>query len=139
MRERERLEDFRGGHVACRACKRLLFFSPDALEQPMLCCEIVYAPTKHQVDLVIYDRLHPDELAELGAQVMPSPGPLQVQATDDAVEYLDTHAPPGLMDEEREDAVSEADIDSMVATAVEIAERAPERKASLHRRLQGNA
>lgn len=129
MRERERLEDFRGGHVACRGCKRLLFFAPDELAQPKRCCGFVYAPTRHQIDLVIYDRLMPGEFAE--AEGEPAPAPMAI--TDESPEKGLVPDPPPWEQAE----VSDVELDDLVATPAQIAEREIERQISLARRGPG--
>lgn len=136
MRERERLEDFRGGHVACRGCKRLIFFAPEGMG-PVICCGLAYVPTRHQIDLIIYDRIQPGDL-EVTAIVLPAPEPLQIQSTEDARAFLDGNEPPGLVEEETDEVdISDAEIASMAATAEEIAARRPEREATLARRGPG--
>ena len=141
MRERERLDDFRGGYVACRGCKRLIFFHPGISEHtaPILCCGIAYVPTRHQIDLVIYDRLSPDELDQLGAEVIPAPGPVVIPPGDpNEVDDLPYRLPVGDPTEDAEEVtISEADVDSMLATAAQIAERRVERQAVLQRRGPG--
>lgn len=123
MRERERLEDFRGGHVACRGCKRLLFFDTKHMATPLRCCDIAYVPTRTQIDLIIYDRLGPDDFAEAIAQ--PPPPPVEVSILGEEVIAED---------ETEEVAVNDAEVDDMVATAAQIKERTAERMAQLRAR-----
>ena len=122
MRERERLEDFQGGLVACRGCKRLLHFPPDPVT-PLLCCGLAYVPTRHQVDLIIYDRIQPGEVG--GADEVPAPELEPVPDEDEGVE------PEGLPEPTPQE---ERELESLAATAAEIAERSPARQVALKQR-----
>jgi hypothetical protein len=126
MRERERLEDFKGGHVACRGCKRLLYFPPGALGLPQLCCGIAYVPTQQQVDLCIYDRLQPGEIE--GAVEIPTPPPVEVEgeADDDGERPVD--------DPYEATAQDEAELDAVAVTPEQALERRAARVAELKRR-----
>ena len=122
MRERERLEDFHGGLVACRGCKRLLHFPPEPTT-PILCCGLGYVPTRHQIDLIIYDRVQPGELED--AEPVPPPEPEPIPEDEEGIE---PEGFPELTPEE------ERDLAGLVATAEEIAERTPARQAALKQR-----
>jgi hypothetical protein len=140
MHERERLEDFRGGGVACRGCHRILMFHPDKL-MALSCCGFLYRPEPGPLDLVIYDRVGPAELE--GALVIPAPGPTVVTASpEDVLLYtpaygdtasLDMSEVPGMPEDYGDAGVSEVDVDTMVASAQEIEER----KAERNRQLEG--
>src|SRR5712691_421818 len=93
MHERERLEDFRGGMVACRGCKRLLNFAPDHLVA-LVCCGILYRPEPGPLDLVIYDRVQAHEWDD--ALVLPPPHPVIVEATAEDVQRYVTLPDPGM-------------------------------------------
>jgi len=128
MHERERLEDFRGGMVACRGCKRLLNFAPDRLVA-LVCCGILYRPEPGPVDLVIYDRVQADEWE--GALVLPGPQPTIVIASEEDVQHYVT-----LPDEEEdygEPEPSDEDVSGMLATAEEIQARFAERQEQIRR------
>ena len=122
MRERERLEDFQGGLVACRGCKRLLSFPPEPVT-PILCCGIGYVPTRHQVDLIIYDRVQPGEIE--GAEEVPRPEPESIPEEEEGVE------PEGLPEPTPQE---ERELEALVATAAEIAGRQAGRQAALKER-----
>ena len=151
MRERERLEDFRGGHVACRGCKRLLFFPVDRRKK-LTCCGFLYAPEPGPVDLVIYDRLTPEEVA-LGSQALPPATPVEVAPNPEDHAWdgmapnfpLDPSDPeevaPSPSEEEQDDAEreereesEESEVEAMLASAATLAERAPERLAQVRQR-----
>ena len=147
MRERERLEDFRGGLVACRQCKRLLQFYHELHPQfsiTQVCCGIAYKPTRHQVDLVIYDRLTPGDTAFLDEyDVVPPAGPVEIADTG-GIDLAPVSEPPGpveaqmlatLLDEQPlATFLDEAEIDAMAATAAQVSERAEARQAVIRRR-----
>jgi len=133
MRQRERLDDFRGGHVACRVCKRLMYFDHGTLllgnEPGYRCCGIAYVPERRQVDLVIYDRLDADDFAE--ALPLDVPEPVAVHASEDPV--LDPSAPePEDVEPLRE--AEESELEQMVATAEQAEARRAERVATLKAR-----
>src|SRR5262245_51840869 len=131
MRERERLEDFRGGLVACRGCHRLVNFVPGEF-LPVTCCGYLYSPEGGPVDLVIYDRLAPEDL--LYVQRMPAetiPVDAEPQEPDPEPE------PEGVPDpdpEDDEDAPSDAEVADLVASAAQIADRRPGRLQALRQR-----
>lgn len=112
MRERERLDDFRGGAVACRVCKRIMEFEAQNL-LPQVCCGMAYVPEQKQIDLVIYDRLLADEFAD----IKPIEAICPIVIPED-------HGEPDL---EEEVEVSEAELAGMAATDAQIAERSAER------------
>lgn len=129
MRERERLEDFRGGHVACRQCRRLLFFAPDTLGTGggIVCCQIAYVPTQQRIDLLIYDRLQPHDLAELGTTTtIAEPPPLVIDPDEQPLPY----------DEDYQESTTEDEdeLAEMVVTPDEARRREAERILALTRR-----
>jgi hypothetical protein len=137
MRERERLEDFRGGHVACRGCKRLLYFAPETLatSPPLVCCGIAYVPTQHQVDLLIYDKLQPGELPDLVA--LPPPGPVEIAPEDEEDEFPHLDLALGAdvaLDDMEPSPTEEAELAGMAATPEQIAARKAERIAQITKR-----
>jgi hypothetical protein len=139
MRERERLIDFRGGHVACRGCKRLILFTPGELVR-VHCCGYLYVPEYGPMDLAIYDRLAPGEDAD--AQVMPPPPPLVVLPNEEETLWYGGEpapAPPDPAPDEGEDDEEpgegeDAEVAAMLATPQEIQERRAERQQQLKRR-----
>ena len=102
MRQRECLEDFRGGHVACRDCKRLLFFDPEELAtaQPRICCGIAYVPQRRQLDLYIFDRLDSDSFPD--GIYLPPVGAVDIPADEQAGEVLIDDEPPDQVAESAE-------------------------------------
>lgn len=112
MRERERLNDFRGGAVACRVCKRILQFGEGPL-LPQVCCGMAYVPEQQQIDLVIYDRLLADEFGDIR--------PIEIVAP---IVIPEDH---GEEVEEKEIEVDDSELAGMVATDEQIAERSAER------------
>jgi hypothetical protein len=122
MRERERLEDFRGGHVACRGCKRLLLFQPGELLQ-VTCCGYLYSPEQGVINLIIYDRLEPGEAAQ--AQVA-APVPVAVVEAAPGEDWEEPYDP--------QVEPSEGEIDAMAASAETISARRTARVAQLKRR-----
>lgn len=121
MRERERLDDFRGGHVACRGCRRLMFFE-SGITKAVVCCGYAYMPTQHQIDLVIYDRVQPGEVPD--AVRMPTPEPVVVDEYGEPDPEELYESLPG----------EEAEADAMVATAEQIEANKEVREAELKRR-----
>lgn len=66
MRLRERLEDFKGGWVACRGCGRLLEF-PAGQEHATQCCSYGYVARFGPLEVTIYSDVQPGELPEVTA------------------------------------------------------------------------
>jgi hypothetical protein len=83
MRERERLEDFKGGAIACRVCHRLMYFNPERLmagaERSRLCCDIGYMIERSRIDIVIVDRLGPEESEGFVIQAAPANAPILIE------------------------------------------------------------
>lgn len=131
MRERERLDDFKGGHVACRGCKRLLYFDPEALRagtaRVTVCCGIAYAPERSRIDVVIYDRLAPEDFVEEEVLTLPVAPPIEIHDHDDPV--LAPSVP-----ETYEDEGNEAELAALLVTPETAAERHSERVATLKAR-----
>jgi len=126
MRERERLEDFQGGGIACRLCKRVMDFGV-GLMTPQICCNIAYVPTQRQIDVVIYDRLTADEMAmyagTVGATVHYQLPPVVIPDEED-----------GIPEPEVEVEVDEEEVGSMLVSDAEIAARTAERLAQIRNR-----
>jgi hypothetical protein len=124
VRERERLDDFRGGHVACRGCKRLILFQPGELLQ-VRCCEYLYSPEQGVINLIIYDRLEPGEAAH--AQVAHAEPVAVIEAAPGEDWWREEPA-------EASVEPSESEIDGMAATAETIAARRADRVEQVKRR-----
>ena len=131
MRTREVIEDFRGGHVACRSCRKLMYFDPEEVagSVPQKCCEIVYVPTRAQVDLHIYDRLGPDDFPDVQRAGLSAP--VVIEPLEDAPS----------VPEEWEEALSmeemarmEAELDAVVVSPEDAKARRQERIETLKRR-----
>ena len=134
MRQRERLEDFRGGHVACRGCRRLLYFDPEALRhgsaRVFVCCGLAYAPERARIDVVIYDRLDDNAFPE--EWHIERPGPVAVHASEDPV--LDPTAPEPEDESEGDIDIDEEEIAAMAATQESVEARHADRVATLRAR-----
>lgn len=127
MRERERLDDFQGGGIACRVCKRVMDFGV-GLMAPQICCGMAYVPTQRQIDVVIYDKLTAEECAMYGdmddAQVHETPPqPLVIPAEED-----------GEPEPEDEEAPDETEVESLLVSDEEIAARTAARLEQLRSR-----
>ncbi len=135
MRERERLDDFQGGAVACRGCKRLLYFDLATLT-PIRCCTFAYVPSQRQVDLIIYDKLVAGDLQDVAIQEAPAPLVIAPTAYDETMGDTDEAAvlPDPYLEEEEE--ISDAAIDILAITAEQVQERKAERLAQIKRRVQ---
>ena len=132
MRQRELLEDFKGGHVACRGCRRLLSFSLDALQggQIVSCCDYLYMATPHQIDLGIFDQVTAQDIIAFGDAVvqMSGPPPRLIYAESDGQLALDGTGS-GVPEPEYDVEVSDGEVEGLAASAYEIAEREYEIKA----------
>ncbi len=132
MRERERLDDFQGGAVACRGCKRLLVFDSGDM-QPQRCCIYAYVPSQRQVDLVIYDKLAPGEYCEIPSVEPREPLVIAACAYEETMGDSDEVSGPDpyLVDETE---ISNEEVDILAVTAEQVEERKAERLADLRRR-----
>ena len=133
MRERERIGDFRGGHVACRGCGGVIFFAPERGEQTILCCSYLYRTERGPLDMVIYDRLEVGEREciveseEVDSKTLPNSPLPNSSLPNSSLPNSSLVTSPLSPDDEP----SDSEVDGMVASAAEIEERRAEREAQL--------
>lgn len=131
MRERERLEDFRGGGVACRGCRRVLHFPAGSAAlgdmAPRVCCGFAYVPTERQVDLIIYEGVQP---GDVGAEPEPEAGPVYVQDSEVPLLMEEAREPEAEWDQ----AASDAEVDSLLASPQQIEQNFGQRMAEIRKR-----